>query len=925
MPIKVVELFAGVGGFRIGLEGPPGSPRDKDFAVVWSNQWEPSTKKQHAAEIYVKRWGLTESKENPLHFIGEGEVFVNDDISTIEVEEIPDHDLLVGGFPCQDYSVAKTAKDASGIEGKKGVLWWEIQRILSGKKPSYALLENVDRLLKSPTKQRGRDFAVMLSSLSALGYIVEWRVINAADYGMPQRRRRVFIMAYAPGTPQHDALKNEENIKQWFETDGTFAKAFPIKPLNILFAMPNQIMGSKDNDLADVSLNFNKGANSKAKSPFKKSGIVVGNNYYTYDTIPNYDESRINLADVLLTPSKIPVEYVVNPDSVLKTKGWKYLKGAKDEARKGTDDFTYRYKEGPMVFPDALDRPSRTIITGEGGSTPSRFKHVVKFKPTKKMKEAFDLDTKECQGIRKEFGLTKSEWLRRLTPVELERLNMFPDNHTEGTTDGKRAFFMGNALVIGIIEALSKQITTGYDCGDLRCVSGHKFIFSKEKHRFTCVDPVCFKEPNTRQCPECGHETLTSDGKEFFCDSAFCYCSDDYDLCLENRIDALREGLELCDNGPWEITYDWVIEDYTEARKRNLVTPEEYYEAIGNVVRYCEVEHIRGLNNIITELISRHETKDARPVIIGDSTFLLPMVNHTGKMSVNAYTFSTKSGWKKCRRLTNANRLYCGILDFMIIDTRWPDCKMRHDEMMSGILRHLDQEIVMKIYDGIDPGELNLNEIQLQFATNLWLAFIEQELNWGVQNFQLHTHFGDTRFLWKESKWKGGEKCKMLENAVPRDYLCSHVLYLFDKYEDAAEEELEQIIQGWKDRYLGETKAGTTIQPFIDNASERFPPTKSQFLPSNLIRGVRRWIDPFLEEVEKVCLSVGPNHRWKNFYTMDDNDIITLMTYVKDDSGKKIRMQNGEFKLERLPHHDQGVDWPQIPIDGFQWISDDSE
>lgn len=459
----MVELFAGVGGFRIGLEGPPGSPRDKDFAVVWSNQWEPSTKKQHAAEIYVKRWGLTESKENPLHYIGEGEVFVNDDISKIEVEEIPDHDLLVGGFPCQDYSVAKTAKDASGIEGKKGVLWWEIQRILSGKKPSYALLENVDRLLKSPTKQRGRDFAVMLSSLSALGYIVEWRVINAADYGMPQRRRRVFIMAYAPGTPQHDALKNEENIKQWFETDGTFAKAFPIKPLNILFAMPNQIMGPKDNDLADVSLNFNKGANSKAKSPFKKSGIVVGNNYYTYDTIPNYDGSRINLADVLLTPSKIPVEYVVNPDSVLKTKGWKYLKGAKDEARKGTDDFTYRYKEGPMVFPDALDRPSRTIITGEGGSTPSRFKHVVKFKPTKKMKEAFDLDTEECQGIRKEFGLTKTEWMRRLTPVELERLNMFPDNHTDGTTDGKRAFFMGNALVIGIVKRLANELPKDAD------------------------------------------------------------------------------------------------------------------------------------------------------------------------------------------------------------------------------------------------------------------------------------------------------------------------------------------------------------------------------------------------------------------------------------------------------------------------------
>ena len=406
--MRVVELFAGVGGFRIGLEGPPGSPRDEDFAVVWSNQWEPSTKKQHAAEVYAKRWSLTESKEKPLHFIGDGEVFVNDDIATIDVEEIPDHDLLVGGFPCQDYSVAKTAKDATGIEGKKGVLWWEIHRILSGKKPGYAMLENVDRLLKSPTKQRGRDFAVMLSSLTDLGYVVEWRVINAADYGMPQRRRRVFIMAYAPGTPQHEALKNEENIKQWIETDGTFAKAFPIKPLSILFAIPSQLKGPKDTDLADVSLNFNKGANSKSKSPFKKSGIVVGNNYYTYDTIPKYDGPITTLADILLPASKVPMEYVIQPDSVLKAKGWKYLKGAKDEARKGTDDFTYRYKEGPMVFPDSLDRPSRTIITGEGGSTPSRFKHVVKFKASEKLLELSGLKPSPIENPWERFWQTKT-------------------------------------------------------------------------------------------------------------------------------------------------------------------------------------------------------------------------------------------------------------------------------------------------------------------------------------------------------------------------------------------------------------------------------------------------------------------------------------------------------------------------------------
>ena len=239
MTVRVVELFAGVGGFRLGLEGPPGSSREGSFKIVWSNQWEPSTKKQHAAEVYVERWNLEPSEDNPLEFHGDGEIFVNDDIATIDAKDIPDHDLLVGGFPCQDYSVARTAKHATGLEGKKGVLWWEILRILTEKRPSYVMLENVDRLLKSPTSQRGRDFAVMLASLNELDYVVEWRVINAADYGMPQRRRRVFILAYAPGTPQHEALTSGNDILGWIENTGVHAQAFPIQPLGVLVAVPN--------------------------------------------------------------------------------------------------------------------------------------------------------------------------------------------------------------------------------------------------------------------------------------------------------------------------------------------------------------------------------------------------------------------------------------------------------------------------------------------------------------------------------------------------------------------------------------------------------------------------------------------------------------------------------------------------------------
>jgi len=456
MTLRVAELFAGVGGFRLGLEGPPGCSREGNFKVVWSNQWEPSTKKQHAAEIYVERWNLQISQDDSLAFHADGETFINDDISKIDTNDIPDHDLLVGGFPCQDYSVARAA--ATGLEGKKGVLWWEILRILTDKRPRYVMLENVDRLLKSPTSQRGRDFAVMLASLDELDYVVEWRVINAADYGMPQRRRRVFILAYAAGTPQHEVLSSKSDILGWIEKEGAHAQAFPILPLGVLIPMPKLLKSRKDSDLADVSDEFNVGANPKSKSPFMESGVMVDGEYYTYKSKPNFEGELTTLSEILITPGKVPMEYCIEPDSVLKEKGWNYLKGAKEEPRKGTDDFTYLYKEGSMIFPDALNKPSRTIITGEGGSSASRFKHVVKFKPTKKMKEEFDLDSDEVQHIRKEIGLKKSEWIRRLTPIELERLNMFPDNHTEGTTDGKRAFFMGNALVVGIVQKLAEVL-----------------------------------------------------------------------------------------------------------------------------------------------------------------------------------------------------------------------------------------------------------------------------------------------------------------------------------------------------------------------------------------------------------------------------------------------------------------------------------
>jgi len=408
--IKVVELFAGVGGFRIGLEGYPRT-KNNPYNVVWSNQWEPSTKIQHANQVYTTRWG------NESH--------CGEDISTVDLKDIPDHDLLVGGFPCQDYSVATTLKNSGGLIGKKGVLWWQIHRIIEGKKsqkPKYLLLENVDRLLKSPSNQRGRDFAMMLSSLNQLGYAVEWKVINAAEYGLPQRRRRIFIIGYHKSTQIYKNLKNTELKEDWLFKEGVSAKAFQGTSADNKF-----IKGEVTDDLVEVSDNFNKG---QKLSPFQNTGVMIEGKYYTKKYLPNYDGVYTKLGDILLKEEDVPKEYFIDKESLDK---WSYLKGAKKEERYNkAGDFHYNYAEGGMIFPDSLENASRTIITGEGGKSPSRFKHVV----------------------------NQNGKLRRLTPKELERLNMFPDNHTklEGITDTKRAFFMGNALVVGVVEKLSKVL-----------------------------------------------------------------------------------------------------------------------------------------------------------------------------------------------------------------------------------------------------------------------------------------------------------------------------------------------------------------------------------------------------------------------------------------------------------------------------------
>lgn len=400
--IRVVELFAGVGGFRIGLKGASDA-----YETIWNNQWEPSTKHQDASLVYQARFGKKGHS--------------NQDINLVKTAEIPDHDLLVGGFPCQDYSVAASLSRSGGIEGKKGVLWWQIYRILQEKgdaKPNYIFFENVDRLLNSPASQRGRDFAIILASLADLGYIVEWRVINAADYGMPQRRRRTYIVGYLENSPIANRI---QKMKDWVLYDGVMAQAFPFEQKSGISDF--EIEGS----IKEVSDNFNK--EGKA-SPFGNAGMMAHRQVFSVDASPVYTGTNQTLGDILVNESFIPEDFFISEKDLPR---WIYEKGAKKIDRVSKEGFKYTFSEGGMAFPDPLDKPSRTMITGEGGNAPSRFKHVV---------------------------LTPSGRYRRLIPIELERLNMFPDNHTyhPEVSDGRRAFLMGNALVCGIVELIGKSL-----------------------------------------------------------------------------------------------------------------------------------------------------------------------------------------------------------------------------------------------------------------------------------------------------------------------------------------------------------------------------------------------------------------------------------------------------------------------------------
>ncbi len=419
--MKVLELFAGVGGFRVGLE----KSSSTIFKTKWANQWEPSRKSQDAFEVYDYHY------PNSQNFNINIEDITDDEFSNM------DADIIVGGFPCQDYSVARSKKNELGIEGKKGVLFWQIIRATNLIKPKYLILENVDRLLKAPSKQRGRDFAIMLAAFNDLGYSVEWRVINAADYGRGQRRKRVFFFIYKNDTifaqnidkkfhkDTEDLLYNENQYDEYIFKDGLFAKQFPIKQTSVKNRHASYEISK---DIVKVSNNFT--------GKVWNTGVMRYGKYFTIETEPIGNEKPLTLSELIQDVNEVNEKYYLSDEAKLEK--FKYLRGPKKIERTTTDGYTYLFSEGGMSPFDDLNLPGRTMLTSEGSV--NRSTHL----------------------------LNINNRYRLLTPIEAERLQDFPDDWTkykktsngeiQEVSDRMRMFFMGNALVTGIVKRIGDGI-----------------------------------------------------------------------------------------------------------------------------------------------------------------------------------------------------------------------------------------------------------------------------------------------------------------------------------------------------------------------------------------------------------------------------------------------------------------------------------
>ena len=291
----------------------------------------------------------------------------------------------------------------------------KIRDILIAKKPSFVLWKNVDRLLKSPATQRGRDFGVMLSCFANLGYWVEWRVVNAAEYGGPQRRRRIFIFAYHKDT-KYAKRVNDCSLSEIVLEKGFMVQAFPIKKQNVFI---EKALYKISSNIPEVSENF--------KYNFENAGFMRDFEIYTDKVEPLEAKEFEPIVLRSILDHNVGEKYYLNGNSAK----WEYLRGSKKIERTSKTGYKYTFSEGAISYPDSLDMPARTMLTSE--SSLNRSTHVIEDPETGRK--------------------------RLLTPQEAEAIQGFEKGWTDTRMPEKFCYFcMGKALVVPMITRVGNVL-----------------------------------------------------------------------------------------------------------------------------------------------------------------------------------------------------------------------------------------------------------------------------------------------------------------------------------------------------------------------------------------------------------------------------------------------------------------------------------
>jgi DNA (cytosine-5)-methyltransferase 1 len=403
--VKFIDLFSGVGGFRLGLER-------NGYTHVWSNDID-----DYANQIYTKNFGT----EN--HHSG--------DVRGIDPKTIPNHDLLCAGFPCQSFSVAGQRK---GFEDTRGTLFFEICRITEAKRPRLLLLENVKGLLYH---DRGRTFSVILKSLEDLGYWWEYQVLNSLHFGVPQNRERVFIIGHLRG-------------------ESTRA-VFPILEGSGVFDETDEGTPCGDEVASALTTDYHKAPLNRGESYIVENGLKVVDmkQMYREGTVREYD----NVSPTISTPSggqRIPLVYWKNSKEKVvyeERESSPSLKTQTDLVRQPliVADRSRAYRGGGRN----LESPKKHTNTLTGVEKDNYVIQPLRFLNRNQKNfdgHAMTIDTSHSTGLR------KGDRIRKLTPLECERLQGFPDGWTEGVSDTRRYKALGNAVTVNVIYWIGKLI-----------------------------------------------------------------------------------------------------------------------------------------------------------------------------------------------------------------------------------------------------------------------------------------------------------------------------------------------------------------------------------------------------------------------------------------------------------------------------------